>query len=106
MSLVKATEASKDMIWFLRFMEELGKKQENRRLYSDIQSVIHLAKNPSFHSKTKHIHLKYHFIRFVLDEELLKLENIHTSQNAADMLTKGVTREKLSSCSISVSLQA
>ena len=87
-------------------MEELGKKQENSRLYSDSQSSIHIAKNSSFHLRTKHIQLKYHFIRFVLDEELLKLENIHTSQNPADMLTKGVNREKLSSCLVSAGLQA
>ena len=74
-----ATEGSKEMIWLQRFMEELGKKQENSRLYSDSQSAIHLAKNSPFHSKTKHIQLKYHFIRSVLDEELLKLEKIHTS---------------------------
>ena len=92
---VAATEASKEMIWLQRFMEELGKKQENSRLYSDSQSAIHLEKNSVFHSRTKHIELKYHFIRSVLDEEMLKLEKIHTSQNPTDMLTKGVTREKL-----------
>ena len=102
---VTAIEASKEMIWLQRFMEELGKKQENSRLYSDIQSSIHFAKNSTFHSMTKHIQLKYHFIRSVLDEELLKLEKIHTSQNPANMFTKGVTREKLSSFSISVGLQ-
>ena len=89
-----------------RFMEELGKKQENSRLYNDRQSAIHLANNLAFHSRTKHIHLKYHFIRSILDEELLKLEKIHTSQNPANMLTKGVTREKQSSFSVSVGLQA
>ena len=78
-------------------MEELGKKRENSMMYSDIQSAIHLSKNSSFHLKTKNIHLKYHFIRSVLDEELLKLEKIHTSQNPVDMLTNVVTREKLSS---------
>ena len=52
------------------------------------------------------IQLKYHFIRYVLDEELLKLEKMHTRQNLADMLTKGVTREKMISCSVSVGLQA
>ena len=76
---VATIEASKKMIWLHRFMEELGKKQENSRLYSDSQSAIHLGKNSAFHSRTKHIQLKYHFIRFVLDEELLKLEKIHTS---------------------------
>jgi hypothetical protein len=59
---VVATEASKEMIWLQRFMEELGKKQENSRLYCDSESSIHLAKNSTFHSKTKHIQLRYHFI--------------------------------------------
>ena len=87
-------------------MEELGKKKENSRLHNDSQSVIHLAKESTFHSRTKHIQIKYHFIISVLDEELLKLEKIHTRQNPADMLTKGVTIEKLSSSSVYVGLQA
>ena len=59
---VAATEASKEMIWLQRFMEELGKKQENNRLYCDSQSAIQLANNSAFHSKTSHIQLMYHFI--------------------------------------------
>jgi hypothetical protein len=102
---VAATEASKEMIWLQRFMEELGKKQENNRLYCDSESAIHLAKNSSFHSNTKNIQLRYHLIRSALEDGHLKLEKIHTSQNPADMLTKGVTREKLSSFSVSVGLQ-
>jgi hypothetical protein len=46
---VAATEASKEMIWLQRFMEELGKKQENNKLYCESQSSIHLAKNSAFH---------------------------------------------------------
>ena len=97
---VAATEASKEMIWLQRFMDELGKKHDMGTLYSDSQSAIHLANNLAFHSRTKHIHLKYHFIWSVL-----KLEKIHTSQNPADMLTKVVTREKLRVCSVSIGLQ-
>jgi hypothetical protein len=74
-------------------MEELGKKQENNRLYCDSEIAIHLAKNSTFHSKTKHIQFRYHFTRFILEDGQLKLEKIHTSQNPADMLTKGVTKE-------------
>jgi hypothetical protein len=59
---VVATEASKEMIWLQRFMEELGKKHMNSRLYCDSESVIHLAKNSNFYSNTKHIQLRYHFI--------------------------------------------
>ena len=86
-------------------MGELGKEHDMVTLYSDSQSAIHLAKNSAFHSRTKHIKLKYHFIRSALEDGELKLEKIHTSQNPVDMLTKVVTREKLSSCLVSVGLQ-
>jgi len=86
-------------------MGELGKEHDMGTLYSDSQSAIHLAKNSTFHSRTKHIQLKYHFIRSVLEDGELKLEKIHTSQNPADMLTKVVTREKLRICLVSVGLQ-
>ena len=102
---IAATEASKEMIWLQRFMGELGKEHDKGTLYSDSQSAINLAKNSAFHSRTKHIQLKYHFIRSVLEDGELKLEKIHTSQNPADMLTKVVTREKLRICSVSVDLQ-
>jgi hypothetical protein len=59
---VAATEASKEMIWLQRFMEELERSRRMNKLYCDSQSAIHLAKNSSFHSNTKHIQLRYHFI--------------------------------------------
>jgi hypothetical protein len=59
---VAAIEASKDMILLQRFMEELGKKQENIRLYCDNESAINLANNSTFHLNTKNIQLRYHFI--------------------------------------------
>ena len=65
---VVAAKASKEMIWLQKFMEELGKKQENTKLYNDSRSAIHLAKKLDFYLRTKHTKLKYHFIRSVLDE--------------------------------------
>jgi hypothetical protein len=59
---VAATETSKEMIWLQSFMEELGKKKENNMLYYDSGSAIHISKNSTFHSKAKHIQLRYHFI--------------------------------------------
>ena len=76
---VVAIEASKEILWLQRFMNELGKKHDMGTLYSDSQSAIHLAKNSTFHSRTKHIHLKYHFIWSVYKDGDLKLEKIHTS---------------------------
>jgi len=63
---VAAIGASKEMIWLQMFLDELGKKSELGRLYSDNHITIQLAKNTRFHSKTEHIQLKYHFIRSVL----------------------------------------
>ena len=52
---VAATETRKKMIWLHSFLDELGKKQELGILHSDSQSAIFLAKNSTFHSKSKHI---------------------------------------------------
>ena len=73
---VAMTEAIKEMIWLHGLLTELGFKQEKNVLYSDSQSAIHLAKNSAFHSRTKHIGLRYHFIRSLLEDEVLKLEKI------------------------------
>lgn len=102
---IASTKASKGMIWLQGFLEELGKKQENNVLYSDSQSVIHLAKNPSFHVRTKHIQTKYRFIRSLLEYKALRLQKIHENKNPVDMLTKTVTIEKLKLCSTSIDLQ-
>ncbi|KAG9446519.1 hypothetical protein H6P81_012647 [Aristolochia fimbriata] len=100
---VAATKASKEYIWLKSLMNELG-FDNACRLYSDSQSAIHLAKNSAFHSRTKHIHLRYHFIRTLLEEGQLKLEKIDGKKNPADMLTKPVEGQKLSLCSTMVNL--
>lgn len=101
---VAVTEASKELIWLQGLLTELGFIQEKSVLHSDSQSAIHLAKNSAFHSRTKHIDLRYHFIRSLLEDEMLTLEKIQGSKNPADMLTKVVTIDKLKLCSTSVGL--
>ncbi|RVW67710.1 Retrovirus-related Pol polyprotein from transposon TNT 1-94 [Vitis vinifera] len=103
---VAATEAGKEMIWLHGFLDELGKKQEMGILHSDSQSAIFLAKNSAFHSKSKHIQTKYHFIRYLVEDKLVILEKICGSKNPADMLTKSVTIEKLKLCATSIGLLA
>uniref|UniRef100_A0A7N2RFG7 Integrase catalytic domain-containing protein n=1 Tax=Quercus lobata TaxID=97700 RepID=A0A7N2RFG7_QUELO len=103
---VAATEAGKEMIWLHGFLDELGKKQEMGILHSDSQSAIFLAKNSAFHSKSKHIQTKYHFIRYLVEDKLVMLEKICGSKNPTDMLTKGVTIEKLKLCAASIGLLA
>ena len=75
-------------------------------LHSDNQSAIFLAKNLAFHSKSKHIQTKYHFIYYLIEDKLVILEKIYGSTNQEDMLTKGVTIEKLNLCIASIDLLA
>ena len=57
---MSAVEADKEIIWMKEFIGELGIRQDEFQLCCDNQSVIHLAKNASYHSRTKHIQRRYH----------------------------------------------
>jgi len=102
---VAVLESTKEIVWLQSFLKELGKINGNGILYSDSQSVIFLAKNLAFHSRTKHIQIKYHFIRQLLDDEQLMLEKVCGSKNPTNMLTKRVTLDKLKLCKTTVDLQ-
>ncbi|MCO5597082.1 hypothetical protein L7F22_051156 [Adiantum nelumboides] len=91
---VAATEASKEVLWLMRLVEELGIKSQVPVLHCDSQSAIMLARNPVFHAKTKHIEVKYHFIRSVLDDKSTTLVKVHTDDNPADLLTKSLPAER------------
>ena len=64
-----------------KFLQELGLQQERYLLYCDSQSAIHLSKNLTFHSRSKHIDVRYHWIHDVLEMKLFCLEKIHTDEN-------------------------
>ena len=98
------TEATKEIMWLQNYLEELHLPQDASTLWSDSQSAVHLAKNAAFHSRTRHINRRYHFIRDALRNEELQLKKINGSENPADMLTKVVDRSKHSFCTTTVGL--
>ncbi|KAI4352915.1 hypothetical protein L6164_007122 [Bauhinia variegata] len=57
---IAITEAGKELLWMKRFLQELDLNQERYVVHSDSQSVIHLSKNLTFHSSSKHIEVRYH----------------------------------------------
>jgi len=97
--------AISEAAWLKNFLIELGKEQDNASMFSDSQSAISPAKNPIFHSRCKHIQLRYHFIRELINDGDLSLLKILGSKNPADMLTKVVTTDKLRLCIASISLR-
>ena len=64
----------------------------------DSQSAIDLSKNSMYYSRLKHIEVRYHLLRRVVEQQSFGLEKIHTEENPTDMLTKVVSREKLKLC--------
>ncbi|MCO5551483.1 hypothetical protein L7F22_005452 [Adiantum nelumboides] len=95
---VAATQACKEALWLMRLVDDLSIKAKVPGLHCDSQSAIMLAKNPAFHAKTKHIEVKYHFIRSVLEDKAIKLVKVHTDDNSADLLTKGLPAERFAYC--------
>ena len=68
------------------------------RIDCDSQSAIFLAKNPTYHSRTKHIDVQYHFVRDMVESVKVLLEKVDTLENVADSLTKSVSTEKFFWC--------
>ena len=62
----------------------------------DNQGAIGLAKNPVSHNKSKHIDIKYHFVRECVHNNKIELEYVPTAFNVADLMTKPTSKVKLS----------
>eukprot|EP00253_Pinus_taeda_P027130 PITA_27130 len=93
-----ATHASKEAVWLQRLCSSMGLVQGAIRIDCDSQSAIFLAKNPAYHSKTKHIDVQYHFVRDMIEDKKVLLVKVDTLKNTADALTKSVNSEKFSWC--------
>jgi Reverse transcriptase (RNA-dependent DNA polymerase) len=89
--------AAKEVAWLRAFLSEIGRSQNSpTSLFIDNQSAIALAKNPKFHNRTKHIAVRYHFIREKIEDKEILPQYIPTSEQVADILTKGLPKAKFS----------
>jgi hypothetical protein len=81
--------ATKEAIYLKALLEELGLYKQNKfPLYTDNNGALLLANNPIFHERTKHIAVKYHYIRDLIDKGIIDLIYIPTKEQRADGLTK------------------
>lgn len=85
---IALSEASREAVWLRGLMQELGFEQEAVKIYCDSQSAIALAKNDVHHEKTKHVQVKYHFIRDLISLKWVEVLKIATAYNPADIFTK------------------
>ncbi|GJT69684.1 retrovirus-related pol polyprotein from transposon TNT 1-94 [Tanacetum coccineum] len=92
------TEAVKESIWLKGLLIELGVNLRSVIVNCDNQSAIHLSRNAMFHERTKHINVRYHFIREIVESKEIEVAKIGTKDNAADAFTKVVPGPKFKYC--------
>ena len=92
------TEAIKEAIWLKGLFSEMSKDLQISTVYCDSQSAIFLAKDQMFHERTKHIDIRYHFIREVIARGDISVNKVGTVDNPADMMTKPLPIAKFEHC--------
>ena len=69
-------------------LKDYGIEQETMNIDYNNSSAINISKNHVFHSYTKHIEIRHHFIRDLIDEKVVSLEYVPTELQFVDVLTK------------------
>lgn len=88
------SEAAKEAIYLRNLLGELTGKLDCVKVFNDNQSALKLSVNPMFHERTKHIDVRYHFVREVVSNNIIKVDYLSTAEMTADILTKGLKNVK------------
>lgn len=98
---VSLAEAVKELVWFTRIVKEcieykiINFKSPEINLFCDNQAAISFCKSPIENHATKHISVKLHFIRNLLNDKIFKLKYVNTKENLADIFTRAFTKQAL-----------
>nr|GEV64671.1 hypothetical protein [Tanacetum cinerariifolium] len=101
---VVAASCYGNVLWIQNQMLDYGLNFMNTKIYINNESTICIVKNPVFHSKTKHIEIRHHFIKDSYEKKLIQVIKIHTSHNVADLLTKAFDVSKFNFLVASIGL--
>ena len=86
--------ATQEAVWLRHLQEELGVTETGPTLiYEDNQGAISMAKNPVFHKRTKHVQIRYHFLREAVEQGTITLKYCCTDDMLADSFTKALARD-------------
>jgi hypothetical protein len=90
-----SSEAAKEAVWLRSLMEDLKLTTCDNPTIINIhnEGCINSLKNPRYHERTKHIDIRYHFTRNLVEDRVIQVDYIPTAENTADLLTKGLPRE-------------
>ena len=90
------------LLWMKQMLEDYGLKQGTLTIYCDNTSAINISKNPVQHSRTKHIDIRHHFIRELVESKVVSLEHVSTENQLADLFTKPLDHARFQSLSKSI----
>lgn len=81
-------------MWMKQILKDLGiHVSDPITLKCDNTSAINISKNPVTHCRTKHIAIRYHFLKDKVTEEEVKLEYVPTTKQVADIFTKPLSKD-------------
>jgi hypothetical protein len=90
-----ASQASCEALWLHKMLVGFFDVQLRPTvIYCDNQICIKLSENPVFHDRSKHIKIRYHFIRDYVQKGAVELQYISTEEQIVDILTKALGRGK------------
>ncbi|CAM8991493.1 unnamed protein product [Rhodiola kirilowii] len=95
---IAATEAAKEAIWLSGLLKEITGFACSPKIYMDSQSALCLCKDPVYHERSKHIDVRLHFIRDLVESKTITIEKILGDENPADFGTKIVPVNKFTFC--------
>ncbi|XP_050232866.1 secreted RxLR effector protein 161-like [Mercurialis annua] len=91
---IAAASCACQSIWMRRILEKLGLQQSKcTDVFCDNSSTIKLSKNPVMHGRSKHIDVRFHFLRDLTMDGVVKLEYCGSKDQLADIMTKPLTLE-------------
>ncbi|KAJ9547477.1 hypothetical protein OSB04_020020 [Centaurea solstitialis] len=85
---IAAASCCSQVLWIQNQMLDYGLTFLNTPIYIDNSSAISIVNNPVKHSKTKHIEIRFHFIRDCNEKKLIQVLKVHTDYQLADLFTK------------------
>lgn len=85
---IAAGSSCTQLLWMRQMLQDYGISQGTMTVFCDNTSAINISNNPVQHSKTKHIDIRHHFIRDLVEDGAVSLEFIPTESQLADFLTK------------------
>jgi hypothetical protein len=92
---VATCSACGEVVWLQKLITGLFDLElEETCIFCDNQSCIKLSENPVCHDRSKHIEIKYHYIREMVQKGAVKLQYVPTDEQVADVLTKPLSRVK------------